>query len=147
MIGFLFMILFLILPFGWKPFVELLKLPSNYINFSKIVWKDSPEVFTAGLGFARFFIPGKISILHYLLIGITFIVPVGFIAGCHLFGKRMTLQNVPLAAMKISLVVFYNLIDVPYLYLFYTSIFVSLVAAMYFLKKPPSGLPRPEKGI
>jgi hypothetical protein len=36
--------------------------------------------------------------------------------------------------MKISLVIFYNFIDVPYLYLFYTSTLVSLVIAMYFLR-------------
>jgi hypothetical protein len=132
-IGVIFVLLFFIIPFGWKSFTELIKLPSSYINFSKIVWKDTPEVFTAGLGFARFFIPGKINILHYLLIALTFIVPAAFILFCHSYRKRIQFNNVPLATIKISLVIFYNFIDVPYLYLFYTSTLVSLVIAMYLL--------------
>jgi hypothetical protein len=134
-IGAIFALVFFIIPFGWKPFIELIQLPSSYINFSKIVWKDTPEVFTASLGFARFFIPGKINILHYLLIALTFIVPAAVILFCHSFRKKIQFNNVPLATMKISLVVFYSFIDVPYLYLFYTSTLVSLVIAMYFFKK------------
>jgi hypothetical protein len=135
MIGIIFVLLFFIIPFGWKPFIELIKLPSNYINFSKIVWRDTPDVFTAGLGFARFFIPEKINVLHYLLIALTFIVPFAFILFCHSIRKKIRFNNVPLAAMKISLVVFYNFIDVPYLYLFYTSTLVSLVIAINFLRE------------
>jgi hypothetical protein len=134
-IGVIFFLLFFIIPFGWKPFTELIKLPSNYINFSKIVWKATPEVFTAGLGFARFFIPEKINVLHYLLIALTFIVPATVVLFCHSFRKKNQFNNVPLATMKISLVVFYSFIDVPYLYLFYASTLVSLVIAMYFLRK------------
>ena len=134
-IGVIFFLLFFIIPFGWKPFTELIKLPSNYIDFSKIVWKDTPGVFTAGLGFARFFIPEKINVLHYLLIALTFIVPAAFILFCHSLRKKIQLNNMPLATMKISLVIFYNFIDVPYLYLFYTSTLVSLVIATYFLRK------------
>jgi hypothetical protein len=134
-IGVIFGLIFFIIPFGWKPFIELIKLPSSYINFSKIVWKDTPEVFTAGLGFARFFIPEKINVLHYLLIALTFIVPAAFILFCHSFRKKIQFNNVPLATMKISLVIFYNFIDVPYLYLFYTSTLVSLVIAINFLRE------------
>jgi hypothetical protein len=133
-IGVIFALGFFIIPFGWKPFIELVQLPSNYINFSKIVWQDTPEVFTAGLGFARFFIPEKIGALHYLLIALTFIVPTVVILFCHSYRKKIQFNNVPLATMKISLVIFYNFIDVPYLYLFYTSTLVSLVITMYFLR-------------
>ncbi|HEY4874223.1 MAG TPA: hypothetical protein VIH86_01495 [Puia sp.] len=135
LIGVIFVLGFFIIPFGWKPFTELIKLPSSYINFSKIVWKDTPEVFTSSLGFARFFIPEKINVLHYLLIALTLTVPAGFILFCHSFRKKIHLNNMPLATMKISLVVFYSFIDVPYLYLFYTSTLVSLVIAMYFLRR------------
>ena len=134
-IGVIIALGFFIIPFGWKPFTELIKLPSNYINFSKIVWKDTPEVFTAGLGFARFFIPEKINVLHYLLIALTFIIPAGFSLFYYSFRKKIQFNNVPLATMKISLVIFYNFIDVPYLYLFYTSTLVSLVIAIYFLRR------------
>jgi len=44
-----------------------------------------------------------------------------------LIQKKWKLQNVNLACFKLSLLVFYQFIDVPYGYLFYTCSFVSLV--------------------
>jgi len=134
LIGLMFALVFFIIPFGWTPFVDLIKLPGNYIHFSKIVWRDTPEIF-AGLGFARFFIPEKINALHSLLIALSFIIPLAVIAFWYSFRKKINLNNVPLATLKISLVVFYNFIDVPYLYLFYTSTFVSLVIALNYLRR------------
>jgi hypothetical protein len=42
--------------------------------------------------------------------------------------KRFHLQkdHLPIATLKITLVIFYTLVDVPYLYLFYTGSFLSL---------------------
>ncbi|MFZ6026041.1 MAG: hypothetical protein ACOYVG_16495 [Bacteroidota bacterium] len=37
-------------------------------------------------------------------------------------------NNIALAALKLSIVVVYTFIDVPYQYLFYTSSFISLIA-------------------
>jgi len=133
--GIIAVLFFFIIPFGWKPFVELIQLPANYIGFSKIVWHDTPAVFTAGLGFARFFIPDKINVLHYLLVALTFTVPAAVILFCHSYRKKIQFNNVPLAAMKISLVIFYNFIDVPYLYLFYSSTLVSLLVAAHLLRR------------
>jgi len=133
-IGLLFALVFFIIPFGWTPFVDLIKLPGNYIHFSKIVWRDTPEIY-AGLGFARFFIPEKINALHSLLIALSFIVPLLVVGVCYALRKKVSLNNAPLATLKISLVVFYNFIDVPYLYLFYTSSFVSLVVALSYIKR------------
>jgi hypothetical protein len=133
LMGLMFAVVFFIIPFGWTPFIDLLKLPGNYIHFSKIVWRDTPEIF-AGLGFARFFIPEKINALHSLLIALSFIIPLGVVGFWYAFRKKINLNNVPLATLKISLVVFYNFIDVPYLYLFYTSSFVSLVIALSYLR-------------
>ncbi len=132
--GLVFAFVFFIIPFGWMPFVDLIKLPGNYIHFSKIVWRDTPEIF-AGLGFARFFIPGKINTLHSLLIALSFIIPLLIIGFWYSFRKKINLNNLPLATLKISLVVFYNFIDVPYLYLFYTSTFVSLVIALNYFRR------------
>ena len=41
--------------------------------------------------------------------------------------RKKVMENIPLAALKLSSVIFYNFIDVPYLYLFYTSSFISLL--------------------
>lgn len=135
MIGMTVLLCLFILPFGWDTFMKLAHLPGNYIGFAKRVWHDSPEVFSTGLGFANFFGPDRILQLHQTLIVLTFSVPVLFVAACFFINKKIKLSNVPLASLKIGLVVFYSFIDVPYLYLFYTSSFISLIAVSYFVSR------------
>jgi hypothetical protein len=130
-------VLLVILPFGWKILQVFLSLPSQYIEHANRVWKDSPELFRESMGFAKFFSPLKTGLLHRVLITAAFGVPLLFITGCYAWQKtkKRILPNMPLACLKISLVVFYSLLDVPYLYLFYTSSFVSLIAIAYFMQK------------
>jgi hypothetical protein len=128
-----------ILPFGWDAFKELLQLPGNYIEFAKRVWQDSPEVFSGSMGFAQFFGPGRISLLHNTLILLTFIVPGLFVVYCSYQSRKRKISNIHLASLKLGLVVFYSFIDVPYLYLFYTSSFISLVLVAFFVAKDQSG--------
>ncbi len=128
------LVILFILPFGWELIKELMQLPGKYIPFAARVWQDSPEVFSGGAGMARFFGPGRIALQHTLLVASSFGVPTLFMIACHYAGKKRPLANIPLAALKLSVVVFYNLIDVPYLYLFYTSSFISLVVVAFFLK-------------
>jgi hypothetical protein len=134
-----FLLLFLG-PVGWNTFLRLALLPGNYVKFAAIVWQDSPEVFSTGVGFAGFFGPGRIRLLHGFLVTLTFLVPAAFVLICHyLAGRKEKLgANIPLAALKMSLVVFYAFIDVPYLYLFYTSSFVSLIAVAVIAGREPS---------
>jgi hypothetical protein len=132
-ICFLFLLIF---PFGWNAFTRLVSLPDKYIDFASIVWKDSREVFWLGLGFAKFFGEGKTELLHYLLIALTFSVPLLFVGVCHYLNRKKKIYNVPVAALKISVVVFLNFIDVPYLYLFYTSSFVSLIIVGQLIGRP-----------
>jgi hypothetical protein len=80
------------------------------------------------------------NMLHQLLISLSFIVPMAFILICHFLKKKMNLSNIPLAALKISIVIFYNFIDVPYLYLFFTSSFVSLAVVVIFIRKNNAAL-------
>jgi hypothetical protein len=134
------LVILFILPFGWELIHELAQLPGKYIPFAARVWADSPDVFSGGAGMARFFGPSHIALQHTLLISLSFAVPAGFMIVCHYVGKKIPLANIPLAALKICVVVFYNLIDVPYLYLFYTSSFISLVVVAFFLKHNDDGL-------
>lgn len=121
-----FVLLFL-LPVGWETFMRLAKLPGEYVHFATLVWHDSPEVFTSGLGFAAFFGPRGVPMLHSLLILASFVVPMVTMLFCYFRSRTANLSNIPMAVLKISLVVFYSFIDVPYQYLFYTSSFVSLL--------------------
>jgi hypothetical protein len=128
------MLIFLfLLPFGVQPLMRLTGVPEQYVAFSQLVWRDNPAVFTNSLGFAKYFIPGNMMLLHHLLIGLTFTIPLAFSIICTYLRKRKNLCNIPLATLKMSLVIFYNFIDVPYLYLFYTSSFVSLVSVAFLI--------------
>lgn len=135
--GILCLLFLFIFPVGLPTFMRLLKLPGNYVAFAGVVWKDSPDVFSTSLGFAWFFGPGRIEQLHKLLITLSFSVPALFILYCYLRRriKGVTISNIPLAALKLTLVVFYCFIDVPYLYLFYTSSFVSLISIALLLRR------------
>lgn len=130
-------LLLVILPFGWKILQVFLLLPSQYIEHANRVWKDNPEFFKESMGFAKFFGPLKTGLLHRVLITAAFGVPLLFITGCYAWQKikKRILPNIPLACLKISLVVFYSFLDVPYLYLFYTSSFVSLIGIAYFMQE------------
>jgi hypothetical protein len=121
--GILCFVLLFLVPVGWATFMRLAHLPGNYIGFAARVWKDSPEVFSTAPGLAWFFGRNGTVILHGLLILLSFTLPIVFTVAA----VRRRRSNVPLATLKLSLVVFYSLIDVPYLYLFYTSSLVSLV--------------------
>jgi len=135
-----FVLLFL-LPVGWSTFMRLAKLPGDYIHFASRVWRDSPQVFETGLGFARLFGPKGVSILHTLLISVSFLVPLAGVIFCYFRSKSRPMANIPLALLKMSMVVFYSFIDVPYQYLFYTSSFVSLLLVTLVVQQGG----RPEK--
>lgn len=128
-------VLLVLAPVGLRAFISLLGLPSDYIAFAERVWHDAPHVFREGLGFAKFFGPERIATLHYTLIALSFSVPVLFMFLALRLQKQFgfSRQHIPLATLKITLVVFFNFIDVPYQYLFYTASFVSLAGMVYLV--------------
>jgi hypothetical protein len=142
--GMLSFVLFFLLPVGWSTFLRLASLPGHYVQFAGRVWHDSPDTFLAAPGFAWFFGPGRTSLLHGTLIVLSFLLPLAFVVWCRVRNQnivkgRPQISNIPVAALKLSLVVFYCFIDVPYLYLFYTSSMVSLVLmALLFNSGPGS---------
>ncbi|MFP5041741.1 hypothetical protein [Parasediminibacterium sp. JCM 36343] len=127
--------LLVLLPFGWSVLKNFISLPGAYINFAERVWKDAPHVFEISLGFARFFGPQHIALQHYSLICLSFAAPMVFVLACAWvnYKKGIVLYNIPLAALKLTLVIFYTFIDVPYLYLFYTSPFISCIIVAYWV--------------
>jgi hypothetical protein len=125
-------ILFFLLPFGFQTLGQMISLPGNYVAFAKHVWEYSSEVYWLNLGMAKFYGPHRMAALHHTLIILSFGIPVLFICFC-LIQKKWKLQNINLACFKLSLLVFYQFIDVPYGYLFYTCSFVSMVIAAVIL--------------
>lgn len=136
--GLVFIFLFFLIPFGWSTFQQMIALPANYVGFAKTIWLNSPEVFWLNPGLAKFFGPHRVEILHETLIVASFGIPVLFMIFC-LLQKKRKFENINLACFKLSLIVFYQFIDVPYGYLFYTGIFVSMVIAAVLLQKTRLG--------
>lgn len=132
--GILVVLSICVLPFGLRPLELLTHLPGEYIGFAKRVWQDSSEFFGQTMGFAKFFGPERIALQHNLLLVSSLVLPSVFVCICLYIKNRMgrPLHNIPLAALKLTLVVFFDFVDVPYLYLFYTSSFVSLIGLAYF---------------
>jgi hypothetical protein len=128
-------ILLVWLPFGWKNWIQLVQLPAAYIDFAARVWHDAPHVFLQSPGWAKFFGPGRILLQHNLLVYASLLLPSGTMLLLLFYYRKgvIELHNLPLAVLKFTLVIFYSLIDVPYLYLFYTSAMVSVMAVLYFL--------------
>jgi hypothetical protein len=124
--GAVFILLFFLIPFGFKTLEQMIALPGNYVAFAKHVWEFSSEVYWLNLGMAKFYGPHRMGTLHSSLLILSFGIPFLFMSFC-LIQKKWKLQNVNLACFKLSLLVFYQFIDVPYGYLFYTCSFVSLV--------------------
>jgi len=135
LMGILFFVLLVLIPFGWSTFLTLTAIPSEYISFSERVWKDAPVVFRESLGFAKFFGPKNIALQHHLLIYSALILPTVFMGICLALAKKYSIQkdHLPIATLKFTLVIFYSLVDVPYLYLFYTGSFLSLFLVTHLL--------------
>jgi hypothetical protein len=125
-------LLFFLIPFGYNTLGQMILLPAQYVGFAKHVWEFTPEVFWLNPGMAKFFGPHRMTILHNTLLILTFTIPFLFMCFC-LLQKKWKFQNINLACFKLSLVIFYQFIDVPYGYLFYTSSFVSMVIAANIL--------------
>ncbi len=132
--GTICLLLFFLIPFGLKTLGQMIALPGNYVAFANHVWEFSPEVFWLNLGMAKFYGSHHMAILHSTLLITSLGIPVLFMCYC-LLQKKWQFQNINLACLKLSLLVFYQFIDVPYGYLFYPCSFVSLVIAAVLLRK------------
>ncbi len=119
-------LLIFILPFGLEPVKQMLSLPGNYTDFAARVWHDNPETFWLNLGMAKFFGENHILLLHSCLVYGSFGIPL-LMTVFLLTRKKGAINNLSLAMLKGTLVIFYNFVDVPYGYLFYTGSFVSLI--------------------
>ena len=129
--GAIVVLLLMILPFGWEPLAYHFQFPSEYISQAARVWKENPEFFYDSPGMAKFFGPGNIKLLHYILLSGTFILPMLFLL---FIKKKPVASNIALlSCFQLCITFFYSFPDVSYLYLYYTPIFVSLAIAGWSL--------------
>lgn len=126
--GTISVLVLLIIPFGWKTVQLFLTLPEKYIAHAQNVWDTFPDHFTKSLGMAKFFGKEHAGLLHQCLLLATFLVPLLFLL-YSLLQKKKKSNNLLLASFQLALTMFYNFLDVSYLYLYYTPVFVSLLIA------------------
>lgn len=129
----------LILPFGTAFLQHQLRLPYRYVAHAQRVWQENPAFFQQSPGLAKFFGPAHGGWLHGLLVWGTFAVPLLFFL--LIYKKAFPTVNLLLAGLQLTLCFFYAFLDVSYLYLFYTPVFVSLVAAGWVMSVPKNGQP------
>lgn len=129
--GAIVVLLILLIPFGWKPLLNQLPVATGYVSLAARVWDENPEFFYTSLGMAKFFGPRNIALLHSIVFWGTFIFPLLFLG---LIKKKSIPSNIVLlSSFQFCVTFFYNFVDVSYLYLYYTPVFVSLVIAGWAL--------------
>jgi hypothetical protein len=122
----------LIFPFGWHSLLFQFDLPANYIQHAQKVFTNNPEYFYRSLGMAKFFVPDHLQLLHYTLLTSSFLIPIIFLIVTR---KKFASVNVLLAGFQLTVTFFYNFLDVSYLYLYYTPVFVSVVIVAWSMQK------------
>lgn len=126
--------------FGFTPFVQMLHIPGTYVQHAARVWQDHPEYFQYTAGMAALFGPTRIALQHQLLLIMGFGLPLLFV-GYMLWRKSQhSINNAELSIATLAITVFYALVDVPYLYLYYTPVFWYLAIAVIALHKSTSKL-------
>lgn len=86
-----------------------------------------------GLGFARFWAYENLKQLHGVFLILNSLVPIGVFSFFLIKGNKPGRILLALCTLKLSLVLFYNLLIIPAGYLFYTSTFFSLAILYYWL--------------
>jgi hypothetical protein len=127
--GIAVILLLVILPFGIKPLSLHINLPMQYAAHAERVWAETPVVFEKSLGMAKFFGSENSRVLNAILIIGSFLVPIAFFF--YIRKKKLALPIVLLSGLQLSVTFFYNFLDVSYLYLYYTPVFISLAIAGY----------------
>jgi hypothetical protein len=114
---------------AWSNLFRFMEYPLQYVkNFNSNPVKYQ-EVIQQGLGF----MPWLKNVDPFLISGSMVLVLVGLAALIFYFYRKWSGPFYLLAGLKITLVLFYHLVLIPYPYLFYTSVWVSVVLVYIYL--------------
>lgn len=112
-----------------------LGLSDSYLNNIQSNQAKYEGLITNGLGIAKFLPYDQLNLLHSLMQYIAIIAPIGLSAVYLLRKEQYFFNYFALGSLKICLVLFYNLIIMPYSYLFYPSTFLSLLILVQLYKR------------
>lgn len=140
-VSFLIIAIVFLIPFGFSDPQYFLNIPSDYHVGVENAWAwngnyENGMYFGNALGYAKWFDISQIQLLHNLQIIVAAILPVILLVIFHLLQKRVTLNKEfwSFCSLKICLVFFYNMLEVPYYYLFFTSTFFSYAVLFAYLR-------------
>ncbi len=111
-----------------KVYLEAVQDPLNN-------WKYRP-IFEDSLGMARFFSADSLVWMHRGLFILSFLVPFTLLLINYKRSQPICKEMFALCSLKLTLVVFYNLLIIPALYLFYTNTFFSFAVLFYYANGP-----------
>ncbi len=124
-----------LIPYGFKRLDFFLGQHNGYIEMATRTWQQEPDFVKKTLGLAKYFKIEEIAKLHQLLVATAVVVPILFAGLCFFMRKKSWFQHemFALCSLKLSMVCFYNLLEMPYFYLFYTNTFFSYCILFHFL--------------
>ena len=124
-----------LLPYGIKDYKFFLNLHEGYIEMAQRIWKGDPEFTWKTLGLAKFFDIQQIPLLHQILIISSILAPIVYFSVFWIFRnyRKMNSEMFTLGLLKLTLVIFFNFLEMPYFYLFYTSTLFSYCLLFNYL--------------
>ena len=138
LIGITTLIILILISGAYQYSDVFLGLSDSYLNDIQSNQAKYQGLITHGLGIAKFFPYDQLNHLHSLMQYVAIITPIGLSAVYLSRRERYFFDYFALGSLKICLVLFYNMIIMPYSYLFYPSTFLSLLILVQLCKRNSS---------
>jgi len=129
------------IPFGFKQPEYFINIPADYKVGVDQAWnynynEVSGKYYENSLGYTKYFDITQIHFLHNFQIIVAAILPFLCLLFYKLFRKKLAINQrfFGLCSLKLTLVFFYNMVEVPYYYLFFVSTFFSYSILFAYLK-------------
>lgn len=132
-IGTVFSVTFMFISQGFSGLHVFLGLQENYINAIINEKEKFQPMITISMGLAKFYAYENLAALHRLFMITAFAIPIGSLLLFAKFRQKINADFFALCSLKLTLVVFYNLLVMPFLYLFFTSTLLSIALLNYYL--------------
>lgn len=129
-----------VIPYGLEKWELFLTHSSRYQEYAERLWQKDEAFFHRTLGIVRFIGVEGLSWLYRIQIVLTFLAPLSLMLWAQKWKKSPLLSAsliqklLPLCMLKISLVVFFNLLVVPVYYLFFINGAVSCALLTCYLQ-------------
>ena len=130
-----FTLLWLIMGKSLFNFDVFIEVPSNYMEAIRTMPDKYEPLIQNSLGLAKFVKYDNLGAFNHFFQAGVWLVPLSLLAYCWMRRNRLNMALFGLCSLKLSLVFFYNFLIMPYLYLFYTSTFLSLAIYIYYTRR------------